>query len=52
MSSPSKGHGYEPAEKSPDKYHGVGKFNVVTGEQVQDAEANAPSYTKVFRRER
>ena len=42
-----KGHGYPPAEKSPDKYHGVVKFDVVTGTQVKAA-SNAPSYTKVF----
>ncbi len=42
-----KGHGYEPAEQSPDKYHGVGKFDVVTGKQVK-AKSNAPTYTKVF----
>ena len=42
-----KGHGYEPAEKSPDKYHGVTKFDVVTGVQVK-AKSNAPSYTNVF----
>ena len=42
-----KGYGYEPAEKSDDKYHGVGKFNVVTGEQVKST-SKAPSYTKVF----
>jgi len=42
-----KGHGYAPAETSPDKYHGVGKFDVVTGE-VYKAKSNAPSYTKVF----
>ncbi|MDX1483998.1 MAG: 1-deoxy-D-xylulose-5-phosphate synthase [Alphaproteobacteria bacterium] len=42
-----KGHGYPPAEESPDKHHGVGKFDVITGEQVR-AQANAPSYTKVF----
>ncbi|MBC33738.1 MAG: 1-deoxy-D-xylulose-5-phosphate synthase [Rickettsiales bacterium] len=42
-----KGYGYEPAEKSEDKYHGVGKFNVVTGEQVKSS-SKAPSYTKVF----
>lgn len=42
-----KGKGYEPAEKSPDKYHGVSKFNVVTGEQSKSI-PNAPSYTKVF----
>jgi 1-deoxy-D-xylulose-5-phosphate synthase len=42
-----KGHGYAPAEASADKYHGVSKFNVVTGEQVK-APAGPPSYTKVF----
>ena len=42
-----KGHGYKPAEKSSDKYHGVNKFDVVTGEQ-QKGKSNAPSYTKVF----
>lgn len=42
-----KGKGYAPAENSADKYHGVSKFNVVTGEQSK-AKANAPSYTKVF----
>ena len=42
-----KGYGYEPAEKSEDKYHGVGKFNVVTGEQVKSS-SSVPSYTKVF----
>jgi 1-deoxy-D-xylulose-5-phosphate synthase len=42
-----KGHGYAPAEKSPDKYHGVAKFDVVTGAQVKPP-SNAPSYTKVF----
>ena len=42
-----KGYGYKPAEKSDDKYHGVGKFNVVTGEQVKTI-SKAPSYTKVF----
>ncbi|HSF95750.1 MAG TPA: 1-deoxy-D-xylulose-5-phosphate synthase, partial [Thermohalobaculum sp.] len=42
-----KGKGYPPAEASADKYHGVAKFDVVTGKQVKPA-ANAPSYTKVF----
>ena len=42
-----KGHGYSPAEASDDKYHGVSKFNVVTGEQVK-ATPSAPSYTGVF----
>ncbi|MDP6475540.1 MAG: 1-deoxy-D-xylulose-5-phosphate synthase, partial [Alphaproteobacteria bacterium] len=42
-----KGKGYEPAESSSDKYHGVAKFNVVTGEQKRGA-SKAPSYTNVF----
>jgi 1-deoxy-D-xylulose-5-phosphate synthase len=42
-----KGKGYEPAESSADKYHGVSKFNVVTGAQAK-AQSNAPSYTSVF----
>jgi 1-deoxy-D-xylulose-5-phosphate synthase len=42
-----KGKGYAPAEDSADKYHGVVKFDVVTGRQAK-AKANAPSYTKVF----
>ena len=42
-----KGHGYGPAEQSSDKYHGVSKFDVVTGKQHK-AVANAPSYTGVF----
>jgi 1-deoxy-D-xylulose-5-phosphate synthase len=42
-----KGKGYAPAEASPDKYHGVAKFNVVTGVQSKP-KAAAPSYTRVF----
>lgn len=42
-----KGHGYAPAEKSDDKYHGVGKFNIQTGAQKKSS-AKAPSYTKIF----
>jgi len=42
-----KGKGYAPAEGASDNYHGVNKFNVVTGEQVKVA-SNAPSFTKVF----
>jgi 1-deoxy-D-xylulose-5-phosphate synthase len=42
-----KGKGYAPAEDAADKYHGVGKFNVVTGAQAK-ASSNAPSYTSVF----
>ena len=42
-----KGKGYAPAEASADKYHGVVKFDVVTGVQSKPP-SNAPSYTKVF----
>jgi len=42
-----KGKGYEFAEKSHDKYHGVAKFNVKTGIQ-EKSKSNIPSYTKVF----
>jgi|tagenome__1003787_1003787.scaffolds.fasta_scaffold20970455_3 1-deoxy-D-xylulose-5-phosphate synthase len=42
-----KGKGYGPAERAPDKYHGVSKFNVITGEQAK-APPGPPSYTKVF----
>ena len=42
-----KGKGYAPAEASDDKYHGVNRFNVITGAQDK-AKPNAPSYTKVF----
>ena len=45
-----KGKGYEHAENAPDKYHGVSKFNVVTGEQAKGA-AGPPSYTSVFANE-
>jgi 1-deoxy-D-xylulose-5-phosphate synthase len=45
-----KGHGYEPAENAEDKYHGVSKFNVITGEQAK-AKAGPPSYTGVFAKE-
>ncbi len=42
-----KGKGYAPAEASGDRYHGVGKFDVITGAQAK-APSNAPGYTKVF----
>ncbi|MEM7398883.1 MAG: 1-deoxy-D-xylulose-5-phosphate synthase [Pseudomonadota bacterium] len=43
-----KGKGYTPAEESADKYHGVSRFNVVTGTQEKAAPGGPPSYTKVF----
>ena len=42
-----KGRGYSPAEQSADKFHGVTKFDVVSGAQVK-TQAKAPSYTSVF----
>jgi 1-deoxy-D-xylulose-5-phosphate synthase len=43
-----KGKGYPPAEEADDKYHGVGKFDVITGTIDKPKATNAPSYTKVF----
>src|SRR5690606_101124 len=42
-----KGKGYPPADASDDKYHGVVKFDVLTGAQAK-SKSNAPSYTRVF----
>ena len=42
-----KGHGYAPAEAATDKYHGVSKFDIVTGLQSKPS-TNIPSYTSVF----
>ena len=42
-----KGKGYGPAEAASDKYHGVNKFDVITGAQAKPP-ANAPAYTRVF----
>ena len=42
-----KGSGYPPAEKSADKFHGVSKFDVVTGVQPTK-KGNVPSYTAIF----
>ena len=42
-----KGKGYAPAETAADKYHGVSKFDVASGQQAA-SKSNAPSYTKVF----
>ncbi len=42
-----KGKGYKPAEGDPTKYHGVGKFDKVTG-QIEKKAPSRPSYTQVF----
>ncbi len=42
----TKGKGYEPAETSPEKFHGVGKFNVSTGEVIK--KVAPPTYTEIF----
>ncbi len=44
-----KGKGYAPAEAAADKYHGVQRFDIITGEQVK-APAGPPSYTSIFAR--
>ncbi|HET9810485.1 MAG TPA: 1-deoxy-D-xylulose-5-phosphate synthase, partial [Sphingomicrobium sp.] len=43
----NKGKGYAPAENAADKYHGVVKFDVISGVQAKSA-PGAPSYTGVF----
>ena len=45
-----KGHGYAPAENSADKYHGVSKFNVITGEQVKAPPGSAAIHQGVRQR--
>jgi len=42
-----KGKGYKHAERAGDKYHGVSKFNVITGEQKKSS-SKIPSYTSIF----
>ena len=42
-----KGHGYAPAENSDDKFHGVGRFDLVTGSEI-DRRPAAPPYNHVF----
>ena len=44
----TKGKGYDPAEESPDKFHGVGKFDVDSGEVIK--KVTPPTYTAVFSR--
>ena len=41
-----KGKGYRPAECDPSKFHGLGRFEVSTGELIKKQES--PSYTKIF----
>jgi 1-deoxy-D-xylulose-5-phosphate synthase len=43
-----KGKGYKPAEESADKYHGVPKFDVITGEKAKGAPGGPPNYQNVF----
>lgn len=42
-----KGKGYAPAEKAPDKFHGIGRFDVADGTTLKKAGAK-PTYTSVF----
>ncbi|RLB00949.1 MAG: 1-deoxy-D-xylulose-5-phosphate synthase, partial [Deltaproteobacteria bacterium] len=41
-----KGHGYKPAQRNPEHYHGVGKFNLINGES--EAKVNGRTYSQVF----
>jgi 1-deoxy-D-xylulose-5-phosphate synthase len=43
-----KGHGYAPAEAAADKYHGVVKFDVVSGKQDKGPGGGPPAYQNVF----
>lgn len=43
-----KGHGYEPAEEDPVKWHGVSPFDPETGQGKSGGQAGGPSYTQVF----
>jgi len=43
-----KGKGYLPAEKNPDRFHGVPPFVIETGEIGNDSKKNPPTYTEVF----
>ncbi len=43
-----KGKGYEPAEKDPAHYHGVGSFEIPTGSPLKDRYKPLPSYTEIF----
>ncbi|WP_182187903.1 1-deoxy-D-xylulose-5-phosphate synthase [Pectinatus frisingensis] len=42
-----KGKGYPPAEKHPDKFHGIGRFNIETGQSVSKP-SSIPTYTQIF----
>ncbi|MBP6044289.1 MAG: 1-deoxy-D-xylulose-5-phosphate synthase, partial [Phascolarctobacterium sp.] len=42
-----KGKGYEPAEKSPNKFHGTGPFEIATGKKITDPQAPI-AYTEMF----
>ena len=46
----TKGKGYLPAQNNPSKFHGIGKFDVETGEEVKSSSAGTMSYTEVFSR--
>lgn len=43
-----KGKGYEPAEANPDLFHGIGPFEVTSGQPLGSPAGNVPSYTRVF----
>ncbi len=44
----TKGKGYVPSEKDPAYFHGVGAFDIATGNNISTSASTAPTYTKVF----
>ncbi len=43
-----KGEGYMPAVRNPEKFHGIGPYNIATGEVIKSDKSSAPKYTNVF----
>ena len=43
-----KGEGYMPAVRNPEKFHGIGPYNIATGEVIKSDKPSAPKYTNVF----
>jgi 1-deoxy-D-xylulose-5-phosphate synthase len=46
----TKGKGYQPAEQNPTRFHGIGSFEIASGESKNQSDGEPPSYTEVFGR--
>ncbi len=46
----TKGKGYQPAEENPTRFHGIGSFEIASGESKNLSAGDPPSYTEVFGR--